>query len=142
MTSQKKTPRGIRNNNPLNIRIGNDWQGEKLPNTDGSFEQFTEMKYGLRAGFILLRNYINKYGLNTIEKIIKRWAPSNENNTKEYIRMVCKETGFESTMPVDASNCCEMIALVDAMCFVENGQEVPLEDIVIGWLLAVGKRKK
>lgn len=136
MTSQKKTPRGIRNNNPLNIRIGNDWQGEKLPNTDGSFEQFTEMKWGLRAGFIILRNYINKYGLNTIEKIIKRWAPSNENNTKEYIRRVCKHTGFESTTPINASNSCQMIVLVEAMCVVENGQKVPLEDIVMGWLLA------
>lgn len=136
MTSQKKTPRGIRNNNPLNIRIGNDWQGEKLPNTDGSFEQFTEMKWGLRAGFLLLRNYINKYGLNTIEKIIKRWAPSNENNTKEYIRRVCNHTGLESTTTLDASNSCQMIVLVEAMCVVENGQKVPLEDIVMGWLLA------
>ena len=136
MTSPKKIPRGIRNNNPLNIRIGNNWQGEKLPNTDGSFEQFTEMKYGLRAAFILLRNYINKYGLNTIEKIIKRWAPSNENNTKEYIRRVCKQTGFDRSMHIDASNSCQMIALAEAMCVVENGQEIPLEDIVNGWLLA------
>lgn len=136
MTLQKKTPRGIRNNNPLNIRIGNDWKGEKLPNTDGSFEQFTEMKYGLRAGFIILRNYINKYGLNTIKEIIKRWAPSTENNTKAYIRMVCKLTGFESTTPISAANCCQMIPLVQAMCIVENGQEVPYEDIITGWLLA------
>lgn len=136
MTSPKKTPRGIRNNNPLNIRIGNDWLGEKLPNTDGTFEQFTHMKYGLRAAFKLLRNYINKYGLNTIEKIIKRWAPSNENNTKEYIRSVCKQTGFDSSMQIDAANSCHMLALVKAMCVVENGQEIPLEDIVTGWLLA------
>ena len=136
MTYQKKTPRGIRNNNPLNIRIGNDWQGEKLPNTDGSFEQFTEMKWGLRAGFIVLRNYINKYGLNTIEKIIKRWAPSNENNTKEYIRRVCEQTGFDRTTSIDTSNSCQMILLVEAMCVVENGLKVPLEDIVMGWLLA------
>jgi hypothetical protein len=125
----------------MNIRIGNNWQGEKTPNTDGTFEQFTEMKWGLRAAFIILRRYIQKYNLNTIEKIVSRWAPSTENNTKAYIRKVCQETGFESTMPLDASSCCEMVALVDAMCFVENGQEVPLEDIVCGWLLATGKRK-
>jgi hypothetical protein len=42
MSNKKKidSPRGIRNNNPLNIRIGNDWQGERKPNTDGAFEQF------------------------------------------------------------------------------------------------------
>ena len=39
------TPRGIRNNNPLNIRVGNNWQGERKPNTDGAFEQFTTMQY-------------------------------------------------------------------------------------------------
>ena len=40
MSNNKKTSqaRGIRNNNPLNIRVGNDWQGERKPNTDGAFE--------------------------------------------------------------------------------------------------------
>ena len=41
-----KIPRGIRNNNPLNIRVGNNWKGEVSQPTDHTFEQFTEMKWG------------------------------------------------------------------------------------------------
>ena len=52
----KRETRGVRNCNPLNIRIGNDWKGERPTNSDGVFEQFTDMHYGLRAAFILLLN--------------------------------------------------------------------------------------
>ena len=38
MMIEKKVPRGIRNNNPLNIRKGNNWQGERHPQTDPAFE--------------------------------------------------------------------------------------------------------
>src|SRR5262245_28843201 len=74
----KSQPRGIRNNNPGNIRLNknNDWTG-KVPadkNTDGSFEQFTDYKYGVRALIILLRNYING-GKNTITKVFESFAP-------------------------------------------------------------------
>ena len=32
-----KTPRGIRNNNPLNIRVGNNWEGVVSQPTDHTF---------------------------------------------------------------------------------------------------------
>mgnify|MGYP007032335315 CR=1 FL=1 len=41
---QKPLPRGIRNNNPLNIRIGNVWLGEVQSPDDPEFEQFVSMK--------------------------------------------------------------------------------------------------
>ena len=69
-------PRGIRNNNPLNIRIGNKWVGEVKSPTDPSFEQFSCMPYGLRAAFIILRRYIEVYKLNTISKIVSRYYKS------------------------------------------------------------------
>ncbi|HAS8492972.1 TPA: structural protein, partial [Vibrio vulnificus] len=46
----RHTVRGIRNNNPLNIRKGNDWQGESILNTDSEFEVFKHHKFGFRAG--------------------------------------------------------------------------------------------
>lgn len=63
MTIKKNViiPRGIRNNNPLNIKIGNNWLGEVTDPTDPIFEQFVSMKYGLRAAFIILRRYIRVY---------------------------------------------------------------------------------
>ena len=87
-TNKRKAPRGIRNNNPLNLRVGNNWKGEVENPSDPTFEQFTEMKWGVRAAFVVLRNYIVRHKCNTIRKIISRWAPSNENNTEQYIKTV------------------------------------------------------
>ena len=43
-------PRGIRNNNPGNIRKSNvKWQGLAAEQTDGAFYQFTRPEYGIRA---------------------------------------------------------------------------------------------
>ena len=42
--------RGLRNNNPGNIRRDRDkWQGEIVPSQDQSFKQFSSMAYGYRA---------------------------------------------------------------------------------------------
>lgn len=123
------TPRGIRNNNPLNIRVGNDWKGERHNAKDKSFEEFTSMEFGIRAGFIILRKYITGYNgltqkFNTIEKMISRWAPANENNTAAYISQVSKLSGIPSTLKISFKQKSFMVAIVDAMIFVECGQHV------------------
>ena len=129
-------PRGIRNNNPLNIRVGNNWKGEVSQPTDHTFEQFTEMKWGVRAAFIVLRNYIVRHKLNTIRKIITRWAPSNENDTAKYIATVCRRTNLQPDDTISYDNTCQMMAMLLAMCYVENGREISLDDAVDGWMLA------
>ncbi len=54
----KSSVRGIRINNPLNIRIAaNAWQGKITPSRDSTFETFKAPQWGFRAGAILLRNY-------------------------------------------------------------------------------------
>ena len=135
-TRKQRIPRGIRNNNPLNIRVGNNWKGEVSQPTDHTFEQFTEMKWGVRAAFVVLRNYIQRHKLNTIRKIIPRWAPANENNTLAYIATVSQRANIQPDEPISFDNTCQMIALLLAMCFVENGLEISLDDVVEGWLLA------
>ena len=131
-----KIPRGIRNNNPLNLRVGNNWKGEVANPSDHTFEQFTEMKWGVRAAFVVLRNYIVRHKCNTIRKIISRWAPANENNTQAYIATVSQRANIKPDEVINVDNTCQMIALLLAMCFVENGQEISLDDVVEGWLLA------
>ena len=43
-------PRGLRNNNPGNIRNSSTvWVGEITPSKDKSFKQFKSMAYGYRA---------------------------------------------------------------------------------------------
>ena len=50
--------RGIRNNNPLNIRHSADrWQGARKVQTDKSFVQFETMAYGYRAAWKVLDTY-------------------------------------------------------------------------------------
>lgn len=119
------TPRGIRNNNPLNIRKGNNWQGERHPQTDTAFEEFTSIEMGLRAGFIILRSYLNKRPpINTISRIISRWAPTSENNTAAYIREVSRRSGINPDIAVNFTDKNLLCRIVQAMCWVECGQEV------------------
>lgn len=123
------TPRGIRNNNPLNIRIGNTWLGEVPNPTDSEFEQFVSVRYGLRAAFVILRRYIRRYGRNTPAKIISAWAPAVENNTQRYIEVVCKRSLIAPDEVIDYADKNTMVRLVKAMAFVECG--VQLDDDVV-----------
>ncbi len=61
-------PRGIRNNNPLNIRRSKDkWKGLRAVQADAQFCQFETLEYGWRAAFYLLtRTYYHKYRLSTV----------------------------------------------------------------------------
>lgn len=131
-----KIPRGIRNNNPLNIRIGNKWQGEVKNPTDKAFEQFISMEYGLRAGFIILRRYIRNYGRNTIARIVAAWAPANENNTRAYVLAVSKRTRLNYDMPVRFQDKDVMCSIVSAMIEVECGQSVSMDLIRKGYDMA------
>ena len=130
----KKLPRGIRNNNPLNIRKGNNWQGEVSRSTDGEFEQFVSMQWGIRAGFKILKNYMTGYGgrvkaLTNVHDIIHRWAPPNENNCRAYIDSVCRFSGLHEFERLQFSDRNKMLALVDGMIRVECGQPVSLDII-------------
>lgn len=135
---RKFVPRGIRNNNPLNIRKGNSWKGERPIQTDKAFEEFVSMEYGIRAGFYLIRKYMSGYmGLtqkfNTIELIIKRWAPPSENATQKYIDAVSKETGIPSRQKLSFCNKKVMCDIVAAMIRVECGQTVDRSVIESGY---------
>lgn len=118
-------PRGLRNNNPGNIRFSNanDWVG-KIPyakNTDAgkAFEQFTHLHYGIRAKMVLIYNKVNS-GTNTIEKLITNYAPPIENNTVAYINQVVSMMGISKTSPIELTEE-SLITLCKAINFVENG---------------------
>lgn len=132
----KKETRGMRNNNPCNIRISTDvFQGEVRPSGDKAFKQFETMAYGYRAAFRILKTYINNYKCDTIRKIISRWAPANENHTENYIRTVSERSGIPENDTVYADNREMMIRIVAAMSFVENGWEAEMSDVIRGWEL-------
>lgn len=127
-------PRGLRNNNPLNIRISTDkFVGEVQPSQDKAFKQFDTMAHGYRAAFRVLRTYINNYKCDTIRKIISRWAPKNENQTENYIKVVSERSGITADEPILADNREMMVRIVAAMSYVENGVEADMADVAKGW---------
>lgn len=136
---QTNKPRGIRNNNPGNIRNSeaNEWLGEvaKEEKQDDAFEEFEDMPHGIRAMMCLLTNYQRKYNLNTIRELIGRWAPRNENDTSLYVRLVSEEMGVPACCGIDLSDKGTICALVDAMIYVENGKRIPMADIEAGYEL-------
>ena len=128
-TRQQHITRGMRNNNPLNIRIGNVWLGEVSNPTDPDFEQFVHIKYGLRAAFVLLRRYINHYHRNTVPMILGAWAPSTENNTLKYIDYICRQIHITNTSTIKFEDKETMIMLVKAMCKYECGSDIDIRTI-------------
>ena len=127
-------PRGLRNNNPLNIRHSADnFQGE-IKGNDKSFKTFSSMPYGYRAGFVILSTYLSR-GLNTIEKIISKWAPPVENDTESYIKNVEKWSGVPRYKVLTGADGADYILIVAAMSFVENGQNADISAVRAGFNL-------
>ena len=125
------TTRGIRNNNPLNIRHSpSRWQGMAVEQTDPSFVQFRSMAYGYRAACKLLQSYWQRFRKEgkpfTVRTIISRWAPPEDNNdTESYIRSVLLIGGLggqEILFPPDNPLGYERLErLLIAMTCVESG---------------------
>lgn len=135
---KKQLPRGLRNFNPGNIRKNSIiYAGEIVPSKDESFKQFVTMAYGYRAMFVTLYTYQHRYGLDTIEKMITRYAPANENHTEAYIEAVAERSGVSSHGRITATNGDVMIPIVAAMSAVENGVEAKMHEVEEGWRLFI-----
>lgn len=129
-------PRGLRNCNPGNIRITKDkWQGLRKVQTDKSFFQFIEMRWGYRALMRTLQNYRKRHGCMTIADFINRWAPPSENDTGSYISRVCKEMQVPNSYVPDVDDKNVMCAFAAAISQVENGVPAVMDDVVAGWEL-------
>jgi hypothetical protein len=118
------SPRGIRNHNPGNIRWGDKWQGlvTQFERTDTAFCQFIDPTWGIRALARVLIAYQDTHNLNTVTKIIGRWAPPIENNTRAYVEAVCKASGFEADEPLDLHRYETLAPLVQAIIRHECGR--------------------
>lgn len=87
-----KLCRALRNNNPFNIKKSDQpWLGKRnflFNDHEMVFEVFGTLEYGVRAGLKLLYNYIYLYGLDSVYKVINRFAPRCENATDAYVKFV------------------------------------------------------
>lgn len=115
--------RGLRNNNPGNIKeTGTTWKGQVKPTTDPPFAQFETFVYGLRAMIVLVKRTYRNMGLNTIRGIVSRYAPPIENETQAYIASVSRRTGIDPDRILSTED--DYRKVIKAMAFHENGKEV------------------
>jgi len=110
------TPRGIRTNNPGNMR----WDGKSawvgMTGNAGNYLSFDTPHNGIRAMARDLKNKAAR-GVDTVREVITAWAPPFENNTAAYIASVsdyCR-CGPDS-IP-------DRMLLVKAIIRHENGQQ-------------------
>ena len=75
--------RGMRNNNPGNLRAGFGQVGTDT----GGYAVFPTREAGYNAAARQLVGYHNA-GLDTINAIVSKWAPASENDTQAYIASV------------------------------------------------------
>lgn len=126
----KTYPRGIRNNNPGNIKKTNIAWGGEIPDnqkTDAVFEQFKRFEDGVRATIKNSRTHVNN-GHNTITKLITKWAPPVENNTAAYIAFVEKDSGISRNSGLVFTNKETVRAIVKSICKYENTASFPISN--------------
>jgi hypothetical protein len=113
--------RGIRNNNPGNIRaVGNQRRDRE------GFRVFDSMEEGVLKANEQLDRYA-KGGVNKLGDIVKKWAPSGENNTEAYTKFMEKQMGVGRGTVIDDSNRAEFLA---NMFKEESGSKAPSWDDV------------
>ncbi len=133
-----KISRGLRNNNPLNIRRNKTaWRGLSPVQSDKEFFCFTSAAWGYRAAFVTLRNYRKRHGLATLAEWIARWAPPVENDTQAYIGFVSRKAQVAAVSVVDIDDGDVMCRIVAAMSQMENGVPAAMHDVKEGYRLSI-----
>lgn len=139
------TQRGIRNNNPGNIKdFGIPWEGildrEKQnaeQRAENTFVVFSGPWWGIRAIAKILLNYQTRHGLDTVHKIIDRWAPAGDSNEPErYARFVANHIGVHPHDPIDVTDYTTMLNLAQGIVWYENGTDPYTWEYITGLIMA------
>lgn len=129
--SDALTPRGLRNNNPLNLRRTSiPWRGKVATperavelgmRWDPDYELFEHPAFGVRAAAKDIRNDYYRDGLRTVAKLIGEFAPSSDNNpTDVYAANVARAIGVDPDQPFELEQ--NIVAMFQAMILQENGR--------------------
>ncbi len=73
------------------------------PGASKGFQKFDTPEQGLAAMDAQLKRYGDQ-GHNTLEKIISRWSPPNENDTPRLVAAAAKRLGIDPKAPLDLNN--------------------------------------
>ncbi|WAL80953.1 hypothetical protein OYT13_13820 [Pandoraea sp. XJJ-1] len=128
----KSLPRGLRNNNPGNIRYGSFAKSQGAVGKDsGGFAVFQSAEDGLRALGDLLRSYARR-GLNTVRGVINRWAPPSENDTGAYVGAVAKRLGVGEDQALNMNDPKVIAGLTAEITRHENGRNPYAPEAILG----------
>ena len=132
-------PRGIRNNNPGNIRKSAIVYRGESGGSDPDFKTFISPTYGIRAIAVILLAYQKEHGLATIRQMISRWAPASENDTDAYVSDVAAEAGIGPDESVTLCTQSDILgSLIEAIIHHENGQQpYPQATVAVAVELAI-----
>ena len=141
----RSVTRGIRNNNPGNIRVGDPWQGimprskmTPAQSMEKEFVVFESPKWGIRALARVLIMYQDKHNLSTIRQIIGRWAPTVENDTDAYVMAVARSMKVEPDAHLSMHSFEQVKPLVKAIIKHENGVQPYDDDMIDAGLILAG----
>jgi len=129
---------GERHLNPLNVKAPRQpyWKGQVDRDSRGH-AVFDDLRFGIRAGIIILRSYWTVHDLQTIEQILARWAPvtdtigslagAAQNDPGDYAIFVAKRVGISPRTKLDIfttagaiKNEAQLFILFNAMARYEN----------------------
>lgn len=123
-----QAPRGIRNNNPLNIKWVSFqvWNGQTGQDS-GGFVIFDKPENGIRAAVRTLTSYKNA-GYVTPRQIVTRWTGGDSKAIQDsYVSHICAGLGIYESEAVQPAQWFELIKI---MIKHENGQQ-PYSDQII-----------
>lgn len=116
-------PRGIRNNNPGNIESGEDWKGLRRIRTDPRFAEFQTMEYGIRALAKIMLSYDRLYGVDTVRRIVARYAPAADgNDVSSYVGDIARQMRVHPDQAIDLDDRATLVDLIAAISRHENGR--------------------
>ncbi|WP_250512701.1 hypothetical protein [Caballeronia sp. INDeC2] len=116
-----RAPRGIRNNNPGNLEYRGQAGASLEDHANPRFARFRTAEEGLAALAAQLRRY-GQRGIDTVGKVISKYAPSIENDTPGYTGSVSRRLGVDSNTRLDLNDPAILQGLMGAIIQVENGR--------------------
>ena len=121
---------GIRNMNPGNIRPGAKFFGET--GSESGYATFKSPAHGLRAMARLFQTYKEKYGIDTIDEFVDRYAPAKDNDEKSrqnYKQFLADALGVGVDDEVDLV--ARSADLIPAVTKFENSGNMPYSDDMV-----------
>jgi hypothetical protein len=127
--------RGMKNNNPFNLRNSNaKWIG-KTGVDDKGFVIFDTIENGIRAGVINLKNGYFANDLS-ISEIVAKYAPADDgNNEISYVDNLCKYSD-KFTPDYVPSDLSDYVLICKGIVRVEQGFDAASEDLIVKYLNA------